>query len=173
MITQAEDKAYKEYYVKQEFFKQHPEYNTSTYEVTVKESNRFNGDFEIYINSNDECFTYWCKFWNNKEEKTYEFVLEEPLNVMELRFNLDIQDKYIYYDYNEEDYARIYENCIKYTDYKAIEDNVANKYFKENEMQIRYQLAQDILSGKIKIDCYCSDTDEYDGPRNKVKIYKV
>jgi hypothetical protein len=159
--------------VKNEFFKQHPEYNTSTYEVTVRESNRFNGDYEVYIKSEEGYTVYWCKFWNNEEETTYEFVIEEPLNVMELRFNLSIPDKYVYYDYNEEDYARLWENRIKYTAYKDIEDNVVNQYLKENEMQIRYQLAQDILSGKIKIDCYCSNTDEYDGPRNKVKIYKV
>ena len=159
--------------VKNEFFKQYPEYNASTYEVTVEKSNRFDGDFEIYIKSDEECFTYWCKFWNNEEETTYEFVLEEPLHVMEIRFDINMQDKYVYYDYDEEDYARIWEDRIKYTDYKAIEDNVTNKYFKENEMQIRYQLAQDILNGKIKIDCYCANTDESNGPRNKVKIYKV
>ena len=84
-----------------------------------------------------------------------------------------MQDKYVYYDYNEEDYARIWEDRLKYTAYKDIEDNVVNQYLKENEMQIRYQLAQDILNGKIKIECYCSNTDEYDGPINKVKIYKV
>lgn len=177
-MKKTESKAYKfmekmKENVKNEFFKQHPEYNTSTYEVKVLESNRFDGDFEIYIKSEDEHFTYWCKFWNNEEETTYEFVLEEPLHVMEIRFDINMQDKYVYYDYDEEDYARIWEGRVKYTAYKDIEDNVVNQYLKENEMQIRYQLAQDILNGKIKIDCYCSNTDEYDGPKNKVKIYKV
>lgn len=179
-MKKTESKAYKfmekmKENVKNEFFKQHPEYNTSTYKVTILESNRFGGDFEIYIKSNDEYFTYWCKIWNNEEETTYEFVIEESLHVMKIRFDINMQDKYVYYDYDEEDYTRILEKrpSLKYTDYKAIEDNVVNQYFKENEMQIRYQLAQDILSGKIKIDCYCSNTDEYDGPRNKVKIYKV
>ena len=73
-MKKTESKAYKfmekmKENVKNEFFKQHPEYNTSTYEVKVIESNRFDGDFEIYIKSNDdEHFTYWCKFWNNEEE---------------------------------------------------------------------------------------------------------
>lgn len=173
MITQSEDKAYKEYYVKQEFLKQYPEYNTSEYKIEVIKSNRFDGDYEIYINHVDGYTVYWCKFWNNEAETTYEFVLEEHLNVMDIRFNIDIPEKYIYYDYDEEDYVRIFADRIKYTDYRAIEKNVVKQYFSENEMQIRYQLAQDILSGKIKIDCHCADTDSYDGPRNKVKIYKV
>lgn len=166
-----------------EFLKQYPQYNSPNYEVKSHESYRYGGDYEIIVYDvvNGEIeynCCYWCKLWNNEAETTYQYELQQDVNTMRIRIDIDsCIEKTIHYDYDERDYHVIEEHDFSkylYVDYPRLERNVVEKFKQENDRKIREEIAKKILSGEIDIMYYCSDTDSWDAPISQIdKIYKV
>lgn len=167
----------------QEFLKQYPQYNSPNYEVKSHETFRYGGDYEIIVYDvvNGEIeynCCYWCKLWNNEAETTYQYELQQEINTMRIRIDIDsCIEKTIHYDYDERDYHVIEEHDFSkylYVDYPRLERNVVEKFKQENDKKIREEIAKKILSGEIDIMYYCSDTDSWDAPISQIdKIYKV
>ena len=60
------------------------------------------------------------------------------------------------------------------TDLNRIEDNVVEAWRIDNEQKVREEIARKILSGEIKLNFYCSDSDAWEAPYSQIeKIYKV
>jgi hypothetical protein len=73
-------------------------------------------------------------------------------------------------DYNDSELNDIFGT----TDYNKIENNVVDAWQKNNEQKIREEIARKILSGEIKLNFYCSDSDSWEAPYSQIeKIYKV
>lgn len=167
--------------VREEFLKQYPQYNKDNYLFKIESNSKFNGDYSIFIYDGDVYETeFWCKLWNNEQETTYEFEETSELDVMKIRPNIDLEDFYVYYDYNPFDYTKetwMGNGCavLRETDYNKIETNVVNQFKHENEQIVRQYIASKILDGSIPISFACVDTDIYRVPLNHInqKIYKV
>ena len=169
-----------------EFLIQYPEFNNDNFRIKSYKNHRYNGDYIINVFDYDYedgewifLKSYWCKLWNNEAETTYQF--EEEQFIRHKRIYVNIDDCYlvygVYYDYNENDY--IYENpeyrkMFGDVDYKKIEYNVINAWQIDNEQNVREEIARKILSGEIKLNFYCSDSDEWGAPYSQIeKIYNV
>jgi hypothetical protein len=169
-----------------EFLIQYPEFNNDNFRVKSIESNRYNGDYTINVFDYDYedgewvfLKSYWCKFWNNEAETTYQFEEERFIRYKSIRVNIDDSDLVYgaHYDYNENDY--IYENpeyrkMFGDVNYNKIENNVVDAWQKDNEQKVREEIARKILSGEIKLNFYCSDSDAWEAPYSQIeKIYNV
>lgn len=169
-----------------EFLIQYPEFNNDNFRVKSIESHRYNGDYTINIFDYDYedgewvfLKSYWCKFWNNEAETTYQFEEEKFVRYKTIRVSIDDSDLVYgaHYDYNENNY--IYENpeyrkMFGDVDYNKIENNVVDAWQKDNEQKVREEIARKILSGEIKLNFYCSDSDAWEAPYSQInKIYKV
>jgi hypothetical protein len=169
-----------------EFLIQYPEFNNDNFRVKSIESNRYNGDYTINVFDYDYedgewvfLKSYWCKFWNNEAETTYQFEEEKFVRYKTIRVSIDDSDLVYgaHYDYNENDY--MYENpeyrkMFGNVDYNKIENNVVDAWQKDNEQKVREEIARKILSGEIKLNFYCSDSDAWEAPYSQIeKIYNV
>lgn len=169
-----------------EFLIQYPEFNNDNFKIESYKNHRYNGDYTINVFDYDYedgewifLKSYWCKLWNNEAETTYQFEEERFIRYKSICVNIDDCDLVYgaHYDYNEKDY--IYENpeyrkMFGDVDYNKIEDNVVDAWQKDNEQKVREEIARKILSGEIKLNFYCSDTDAWEAPYSQIeKIYKV
>lgn len=157
-----------------EFLKQYPTYADKTvYTVESHESERFRGDYEIYVwelfdegEPQEYVGCWWCKLWNNEQETIYEFEKEEEVHVLRMRASIDcpIDLESVYYDYSEDD--------PRYCD--DIEESVVLQYTKDNLEEIKKMVCEKIMNDEIKLDIYSPDGDTYPAPLSQInKIYKV
>lgn len=168
------------------FLEQYPEFNNDNFKIQSIASHRYNGDYTInvfdYDYEEEEWIflkSYWCKLWNTEAETTYQFEEEKFVRYNTIRVSIDDSD-FVYgahYDYDENNY--IYENpeyrkMFGDVDYTKIENNVVDAWQKDNEQKVREEIARKILSGDIKLNFYCSDSDAWEAPYSQIeKIYKV
>jgi hypothetical protein len=168
------------------FLEQYPEFNNDDYKIESIESHRYNGDYTINVFDYDYedgeyvfLKSYWCKFWNNETETTYQFEEERFIRYKKISVNIDDSSlEYgVHYDYNENDYMYKnpeYRKMFGNVDYNKIENNVVEAWQKDNEQKVREEIARKILSGEIKLNFYCSDSDGWGAPYSQIqKIYKV
>lgn len=172
-----------------EFLIQYPQYNDTTqYIIESRETARYGGDYEILVwekfdegEPTEYVGCWWCKFWNNEAETTYQFEEEKFVRYKTIRVSIDDSDLVYgaHYDYNEDNYKIDYNDSelndiFGTTDYNKIENNVVDAWQKNNEQKIREEIARKILSGEIKLNFYCSDSDSWEAPYSQIeKIYKV
>jgi hypothetical protein len=170
------------------FLEQYPEFNNDNFKIQSIESHRYNGDYTINVFDYDYedgeyvfLKSYWCKFWNNEAETTYQFEEEKFVRYNRIRVSIDDSDLVYgaHYDYNEDNYRIDYNDSelndiLGTTDYTKIENNVVDAWQKDNEQKVREEIARKILSGEIKLNFYCSDSDGWGAPYSQIqKIYKV
>lgn len=157
-----------------EFLKQYPKYADETvYIVESRESNRFGGDYEIYVwelfdegEPQEYVGCWWCKLWNNEQETTYEFEKEVEVNALEMRVEVEtpLELGVIYYKETPNNFR-----CRP-----DIEESVVEEYTKDNLEEIKKMVCEKIMNGEIKLDIYSPDGDTYPAPLSQInKIYKV
>lgn len=157
-----------------EFLKQYPKYADETvYIVESRESERFGGDYEIYVwekfdegEPQEYVGCWWCKLWNNEQETIYEFEKEVEVNAMEMRVEVEtpLELGVIYYK----------ETPNNFRSRSDIEESIVEEYTKDNLEEIKKMVCEKIMNGEIKLDIYSPDGDTYPAPLSQInKIYKV
>lgn len=156
-----------------EFLKQYPKFNLNDYTIESRVSERYGGDWEIYVwekSGNIDKYDYigcwWCKLWNNEAETTYVFEREEDVHVLSMQAFVDfpIYLGNAHYEYDENDPRY-------YTD---IEDAVVEQYKQDNIERVKKLVCEKIMNGEIPITIYSNDSDCWEAPIKQIsKIYKV
>ena len=169
------------------FLEQYPEYNNDNFKIESYKNYHYNGDYTISVFDYDYDMgewiflkSYWCKLWNNEAKTTYQFEEQRLIHYKNIHVNIDYCTLVygVHYDYNENDYTYKDPEYRKIVfddvDYNKIENNVVEAWRKDNEQNVRKDIARKILSGEIGLRFYCSDGDILVAPYNQIeKIYKV
>ena len=145
------------------FLNKYPQYNLSDYFIECRGFNRYGGDWEIFvwrksgdIDKYEYVGRWWCKQTSVINNDVY-FEKEEKVQVLRMVANID---------------GPLFLGVAHYEgDDVGVKKAVTEEYKKDKIEQIKQLICDKIMSGEISIDIYAEDSDSWECPKSRVKIY--